>query len=221
LRENMAALGEMSAGIAHEFKNSLATISGYAQMLEAEAQRNPQSAEFAAKIAGETDSLSRIVTDFLNFAKPQGLQREPIELRPMLEDCGREAGVQLEFGAFPEKIVAVGDEVALRQALSNLLRNSAEATKGPPPTVKVECTETQQGIRITLADNGSGIPPDQLAKIFIPFFTTKATGTGLGLALVHRIVSEHGGTIAVTSEGEGKGATFTLTFPPAVMGGNA
>jgi two-component system, NtrC family, sensor histidine kinase HydH len=221
LRENLAALGEMSAGIAHEFKNALATISGYAQMLEHESARDPQSAEFGAKIASETTSLSRIVTDFLNFAKPQGLQREPIDVRPVLEDCAQEAGLRLEFVSFPDATVE-GDPVALRQAFSNLLRNSAEATAtNAVPVVKIEGTVSGTGLKFSLADNGSGIAPDQLNRIFIPFFTTKAAGTGLGLALVHRIITEHGGTVTVASEGEGKGATFTLTFPPAAMGRKA
>jgi PAS domain S-box-containing protein len=92
LRENLAALGEMSAGIAHEFKNSLATISGYAQMLAGE--RDPEtSQQFARKIAAETSSLTRIVSDFLNFARPQDIQAETVELRPLLQDCARECGV--------------------------------------------------------------------------------------------------------------------------------
>ncbi len=222
LRENMAALGEMSAGIAHEFKNAIATISGYAQMLEQEARGDGNRAEFASKIANETDSLSRIVTDFLNFAKPQGLQREPIEIRPLLEDCAQEAGVKPEFGDFPQGAVVEGDPVALRQAFSNLLRNSAEATPASTQAVvKIEGAVSGTGLRFTLQDNGSGIAADQLSRIFIPFFTTKATGTGLGLALVHRIVTEHGGAVGVASEGIGKGATFTLTFPPAAMGRKA
>ena len=222
LRENMAALGEMSAGIAHEFKNALATISGYAQMLEQEARGDENRAGFASKIAVETDALARIVTDFLNFAKPQGLQREPIAIRPVLEDCAREAGVQLEFGSFPEGAVVEGDPVALRQAFSNLLRNSAEAaSENTRPAVRIEGAASGTGLKFSLKDNGSGIDAAELNRIFIPFFTTKATGTGLGLALVHRIVTEHGGTVAVASEGTGKGATFTLTFPPAAMGRKA
>jgi signal transduction histidine kinase len=204
----------MSAGIAHEFKNSLATISGYAQMLLQDAERDPQSAEFAAKIASETGSLSRIVTEFLNFAKPQGLAREEVELRPMIEDCAEEARVRLTFGAFPASATVKGDPVALRQAFSNLLRNSAEAMNaGEEARLEVAATADSKNLRITLRDNGCGIPPELMSRIFIPFFTTKPAGTGLGLALVHRIVTEHGGTVSVASEGDGKGTTFTLAFP--------
>jgi len=213
LRENLAALGEMSAGIAHEFKNSLATISGYAQMLAGE--RDPEtSQQFARKIAAETSSLTRIVTDFLNFARPRDIQAETVALRPLLEDCARECGVTLRFSAFPPGLELNGDPTALRQAFANLLRNSAEAARdGQPAEVAVSAESAGEALRLVLRDNGGGIPQEDLAKIFIPFFTTKSQGTGLGLALVHRILSEHGGAISVASDAAG--STFTLSFPAA------
>ncbi len=210
LKENLASLGEMSAGIAHEFKNSLATISGYAQMLNAE-NDSETVREFASKIVSETASLTRIVTDFLNFARPRTLEPEPIDVRQLLEECARECYVDLRL-EMPEGFSLVGDRTALRQAFSNLLRNSAESGKNGA-TVRVEITaqaDTQQA-RIVLRDNGGGIPAEDLARIFIPFFTTKSGGTGLGLALVHRIVTQHGGSIAVASGASG--STFTLSFP--------
>ncbi|MCU1287098.1 MAG: sensor signal transduction histidine kinase [Acidobacteriales bacterium] len=218
LRESMAALGEMSAGIAHEFKNSLATISGYAQMLQNGADANT-STLFAGKIAGETTSLARIVTDFLNFAKPQGLQREPLEILGMVKDCAKEAGVQLMVENCPEALTVLGDPTALRQAFSNLLRNSAEAARpGEAPTVKLSGASTVMSTTITLSDNGVGMPQDQLSRIFIPFFTTKAEGTGLGLALVHRILTEHSATIGVSTNESG--TTFTIAFPPSISAAN-
>ena len=213
LRENLAALGEMSAGIAHEFKNSLATISGYAQMLATERDAET-SQEFARKIAAETSSLTRIVTDFLNFARPQDIHAESVELRPLLEDCARECGVRLRFGAFPQELELNGDPTALRQAFANLLRNSAEAARdGQPAEVEVSAASAGDSLRLVLRDNGRGIPEEDLARIFIPFFTTKSQGTGLGLALVHRILSEHGGSISVASDAAG--STFTLSLPAA------
>ncbi|MGH9671246.1 MAG: two-component system sensor histidine kinase NtrB [Terriglobales bacterium] len=213
LRENLAALGEMSAGIAHEFKNSLATISGYAQMLTTERDAET-SQQFARKIAAETSSLTRIVTDFLNFARPQDIQAEAIELRPLLEDCARECGVALRFTSFPPGLELNGDPTALRQAFANLLRNSTEAARdGKPAEVEVSAESAGEALRLVLRDNGGGIPQEDLAKIFIPFFTTKSQGTGLGLALVHRILTEHGGSISVASNAAG--STFTLSFPAA------
>jgi signal transduction histidine kinase len=218
LRENMAALGEMSAGIAHEFKNSLATISGYAQMLQRENDA-ATTTQFAGKIAGETASLARIVNDFLNFARPQGLARERLDLRQMLEDCAAEAKVELNTESCPAEIIATGDPTALRQAFSNLLRNSAEAVR-PGEVAKVKLTVGANGATttISLSDNGTGIPAEEIPRIFIPFFTTKPEGTGLGLALVHRIVTEHAGTINVSSSASG--TTFTIAFPPSVSAVN-
>jgi signal transduction histidine kinase len=211
LKESMAALGEMSAGIAHEFKNSLATISGYAQMLAADG-----SSEFATRIADETANLSRIVSDFLNFARPQGSAREPVELLALLQDCAAESHVALTTSVTGSDFTALGDPTALRQAFSNLLRNTAEAAKSAP-IVHLDLAVDPKTIRLALTDNAGGIPAEHLAKIFIPFFTTKAHGTGLGLALVHRIVSEHGGTIAVESPvtlADGQvGTRFTLALP--------
>lgn len=210
VKESMAALGEMSAGIAHEFKNSLATISGYAQMLE----KGAGEKEFAGKIASETANLSRIVTDFLNFAKPQGTAREPVALLPMLDDCANEAQVRISFESFPESIVVIGDPTSLRQAFSNLLRNSHEAAKpGVLPQVKASASQSAGKVTLRLADNGVGIPKEHLDRVFIPFFTTKTTGTGLGLALVHRIFAEHGGGISAESSSDG--STFTITLPSA------
>ena len=217
LRESMAALGEMSAGIAHEFKNSLATISGYAQMLQREAPAGSPK-QFSDKIAAETASLARIVNDFLQFAKPEGLQREQVDLRAMLLDCAHESGVELDTSALPMEIIVEGDPTALRQAFSNLLRNSAEAVReGSTPKVVVQGTVSATTATVVLSDNGKGIAQDQLPRIFIPFFTTKAQGTGLGLALVHRIITQHGGTISVASSPEGTG--FTIALPTHVSAG--
>ena len=215
MRENLASLGEMSAGIAHEFKNSLATISGYAQMLTSEGQVEVVH-DFARKIESETGNLARVVTDFLAFARPQALRNEPVPVRAVVENCARDCSVDLHAEDVPAELALMGDPTAMRQAFSNLLRNSAEAARnGTPVRVQVAVESDEQGARLTITDNGRGIPQDQLGKIFIPFFTTKAQGTGLGLALVHRIITEHGGTIAVSS-GEW-GTTFTLAFPPQAL----
>jgi PAS domain S-box-containing protein len=212
LRENLASLGEMSAGIAHEFKNSLATISGYAQMLGGENDL-PTAREFAAKIRSETAALTRIVTDFLNFARPQTLMRDPVDIPALLESCARECRVELEVKELPAEFRdgIVGDVTALRQAFSNLLRNSAEAARNG--TVRVEVSGAVEGehARLTFRDNAGGIPADVVPHVFIPFFTTKEGGTGLGLALVHRIITEHGGSVAVAAADGG--TAFTLSFP--------
>ncbi len=218
-REQLASLGEMSAGIAHEFKNSLATISGYAQMLKTD--NDPLTVrQFAGKIADETGNLTRIVTDFLAFARPQELVSQPMDLRQTLQDCGREAAIDLDLAGVPPGFSICGDPTALRQAFSNLLRNSAEAARdGVPARVSACAVHDGRAFRLTLRDNGRGIPPDIRPRIFVPFFTTKSEGTGLGLALVHRIVTQHGGAISVASDESG--TTFTLLFPAQMAASTA
>ncbi|HEU5453363.1 MAG TPA: ATP-binding protein [Terriglobales bacterium] len=209
MQENMASLGEMSAGIAHEFKNSLATISGYAQMLAADTQG--QAHDFASRIETEIGALSRIVTEFLQFARPQEIRRQPIDLRELLTGCAQASGVELHLDVADDARELNGDPTALKQAFSNLLRNSAEAAADAAPRVEARAVCEDGTVQVTLRDNGCGIPPEQLAKIFIPFFTTKAAGTGLGLALVQRIVAQHGG--AITASSDSTGTVFTLSFP--------
>ena len=209
MRESMASLGEMSAGIAHEFKNALATISGYAQMLAADTQGQPH--EFASKIESEIGALSRIVTEFLQFARPQEIRSEPLDLPELLTSCAQSTGIDLRLDVAADARQLCGDPTALRQAFCNLLRNSAEAVSQGPARVEAQAVRDNGNLRVTLRDNGCGIPAEQLAKIFIPFFTTKASGTGLGLALVQRIVAQHGGAISASSDRTG--TVFTLLFP--------
>jgi signal transduction histidine kinase len=209
-RQNLAALGEMSAGIAHEFKNSLATISGYAQMLGTSGDAGAR--EFGQKIRRETENLTRVVSDFLAFARgPQEVARVPVELAPLLEDCARESNVELSLGN-GSRLTLLGDRTALRQLFSNLFRNGSEAAGGHC-RIEVTASSRDQLAEIRIKDNGPGIPPDVLEKIFIPFYTTKPSGTGLGLALVHRIATDHGGKVTVVSGQEG--TTFILSLPAA------
>jgi signal transduction histidine kinase len=210
LRENLSALGEMSAGIAHEFKNSLATISGYAQMLSTSTDET--SRDFGQRIAGETATLNRIVCDFLSFARPQELRATFIDFQALIDDCARETKIHIQCDPLPHSFGLFGDPIALRQVFSNLFRNSAEsAADGLPVMVHIGVKPHGETAEVVINDNGPGIPRENLEKIFIPFFTTKPHGTGLGLALVHRIVTEHGGTVSVDT-GQ-SGTTFTLSLP--------
>jgi PAS domain S-box-containing protein len=209
-REKMSALGEMSAGIAHEFKNSLATISGYAQMLTGDNDGGAVR-QFAGKIVSETANLTRIVTDFLKFARPQEFQPEELAIFPLIEECTQECGLHADLSGLSPDLTVVGDRTALRQAFSNLLRNSVEAAEGKPVRVQISAEVEGETLKLRFRDDGPGIPAEMLPRIFIPFFTTKPQGTGLGLALVQRIVADHGGAVGVESAPQG--TVFTLSFP--------
>jgi len=221
MKENLAALGELSAGIAHEFKNALATISGYAQMIRSEAQPGSELHEHGELILRQTRSLTHVVTEFLKFARPLELADEQVSLRPMIDRIVAEIaeavpGVPfITTGEFGE---VSGDDALLRQAILNLARNAAEAAAGNPAGGRViiqgelDQSGPLQGQRISITDNGPGIPPEALTKIFMPFYTTKANGTGLGLAVVQKIVVQHGGSIEARNQPLG-GAEFIVWLP--------
>jgi two-component system, NtrC family, sensor histidine kinase HydH len=220
LKKHLAALGELSAGIAHEFKNALATISGYAQMIQAEAVEG-EVADHAARILEQTRNITHVVTEFLKYARPLDISDERVSLQTVVERVAAEVGealpdVQIETeGTFGS---VAGDEGLLRQALLNLARNAAEACSaaagGGHVTVRGEPIRTgESGFqRITILDNGPGISAEALPNIFHPFYTTKASGTGLGLAVVQKIVVQHGGQVEARNHPEG-GAAFIVTLP--------
>src|SRR5215467_1198228 len=219
LKENLAALGELSAGIAHEFKNALATISGYAQLIP-ESSPN-EAADYAKKIVEQTRNITHMVAEFLKYARPLEIPEERVEMEQVVKHAVTEVAhamprVKIECtGNFGE---VAGDEGLLRQALLNLARNAAEACaeadSGGHVTLRGEMIEGEEAgwQRIVVADNGPGIASAALPKLFRPFFTTKSNGTGLGLAVVQKIIVQHGGQVEVRNCPKG-GAEFIVTLP--------
>ncbi|MGD0404813.1 MAG: ATP-binding protein [Candidatus Acidiferrales bacterium] len=219
-KENLAALGEMSAGIAHEFKNSLATISGYAQMIRSETKPG-ETQESADRILDQTRALTHVVTEFLRFAKPLEICYETVPMQTLVEKVAEEIHetipecVVLFEGTFQD---LPGDEALLRQALLNLARNGAQAAKESTKSPRVTISGTIEDLggrkwqRICVADNGPGIPASDLPKIFLPFYTTKSEGTGLGLAVVQKVALQHAGSIEARNCPDG-GAEFLLWLP--------
>ena len=205
LKNNLESLGEMSAGLAHEFKNAIATLQGYAQLLQS-MELNDKAQVAAESLLNEVRNLSGMVTAFLNFARPQPLQLEDVRVSELITDCAAELRVNSDINVDPLLTVRA-DERMLRSALLNLMRNAAEAN--PDGSVSVTAEREDGTVVIQVRDTGPGIPPADLQKIFIPFFTTKAKGHGIGLALTHRIVTQHGGTLTAANSPEG-GAVFTV-----------
>jgi len=222
LKDSLAAVGELTAGIAHEFRNGLATIQGYSKLLDLKAL--PESYRpYVEGIRAETESLSQVVTNFLNFARPAQLTLTDVDLRGICERAaeevradaralGGDVQVRGEFG------VIEGDEVLLRQAFSNLLRNALEACNGRPTppdiVVQSEIDTAAKVSRIAVNDNGPGIAPSLRERVFRPFFTSKRNGTGLGLALVQKIIVFHNGRIVAAASPSG-GASLQITLPTA------
>jgi two-component system sensor histidine kinase HydH len=221
MKENLAALGELSAGIAHEFKNALATISGYAQMIRSEAEPGTELREHGEKILQQTRALTHVVTEFLKFARPLQIADEQVTLRPVIDRVlaeVAEAVPSVPITAVGDFADVSGDDALLYQALLNLARNAAEAVSENLSEGRViirgeiDHSGPLQGQRISISDNGPGIPPESLTRIFMPFYTTKANGTGLGLAVVQKILVQHGGTIEARNLAEG-GAEFMVWLP--------
>src|SRR5438093_9110374 len=220
-KENFAALGEMSAGIAHEFKNSLATILGYAQ-LSTEETDVVTLQNFAHEIHKESRALSRMVTDFLNFARPVSISMYDVDLNELLTNAItdvrnlRPGSYDVRFAAANKAVIAC-DPILMRQSFLNLLINAVEALNDAKGgiAVSVDAVKERGYIRVLIEDDGRGIPHDSVSKIFLPFFTTKTHGTGLGLSLVQKIVLAHNGRIEVQSA-EGEGTRFTITLPKLI-----
>jgi PAS domain S-box-containing protein len=218
LKESLAQVGELTAGIAHEFRNGLATIHGYARLLDL----NALPALYHPHLRGirqETEALGEVVTNFLNFAKPAQLTLSPVDLRVIAERAADEVRTEAQArggevivrGEFP---VIEGDEVLLRQAFSNLMRNAVEACAdaSKSPKIVVDGRVESGNVRVTIDDNGPGVSPADRERVFRPFVTTKGRGTGLGLALVQKIIVTHNGRIQIGAAPSG-GASFQMVLP--------
>jgi len=228
LKRNLESLGEMSAGLAHEFKNAMAALHGYAQFLQS-IDHDVEGKAAADALLQEVRSLSEMITSFLNFARPQPLQLDDVSLDELIQECERDLKPLLEeqridlvskgpSSAQRQRLEVRADARLLRQALSNLLRNAAEAIpdrqadRRVTVEASIEIDQGKQWATISIHDTGPGIPASDLQKIFIPFFTTKSKGHGVGLALAHRVITQHGGTLTADNARDG-GAVFTIKLP--------
>ena len=221
MKDTLARLGELTAGIAHEFRNGLATIHGYSRLIDP----NALPANYRPYLEGirqETDALGKVVTNFLNFARPEQLVFSRVELQAIAaraaDDLRHELPANTSIEVEGDLGAIQGDDVVLRQMFSNLVRNAAEACQGagvsPSIVISGEVDREQGTCRVVVSDNGPGIRPANRTRIFQPFFTTRAHGTGLGLAIVQKVVVTHGGRIAAGTSSLG-GASFEMTFPLA------
>jgi signal transduction histidine kinase len=222
LAESLAQLGELSAGVAHELRNGLATLSGYVTLLE----RSPPAdaaAEYLAELRLETANLQRVVTDFLSFARPETARPQALDLgqvvRQAVADPALEAAavhVVVEDSRRAARLT--GDAQLLVRALRNLLRNALEAQErnGTEAPVEVAAAWAGEDYEVTIADRGAGLGPEMRRRLFQPFASDRTGGVGLGLALSHRIVGMHGGRLALEDR-PGGGTVARLTFPAASL----
>jgi signal transduction histidine kinase len=223
--ERLAALGQLTAGLAHELRNPLGTLKTSAELLERKVSGDNEIArEMAGYITQEVDRINSLITRFLDFARPRNLRPQKTSLHAMLdqaierfdrEKSGPAASVSV-FKNYSPDIPPVNIETELMEhVITNLLSNAAQASpSGAVVTVKTRLADTEDGkqAEIAVIDRGSGIDPKHLENIFNPFFTTKSSGVGLGLSIVSKIVDDHGGQITVEST-PGEGSVFHVYLP--------
>jgi PAS domain S-box-containing protein len=219
--ERLAALGEMSAGIAHELRNSIGAILGFSRLLECQLDAGERSeVDLLKDIVRECRSMEGLLQQFLDFTKPPRLMIERVAVPEVVEDSLRlleakiaASGVSLETSYDRALPRIMGDPLLLRQAFSNVVQNAIEATRGGG-RLNVSCYQRHETGEVTVRfeDTGVGISRENLERIFNPFFTLKDDGVGLGLSLVHKIISAHGGEVHVESEPE-QGTRVVITLP--------
>jgi signal transduction histidine kinase len=222
--ERLAALGQMSAGLAHEIRNPLGVIKGSAEMLHQKlGESNPLASELAGYISSETNRLSALVTRFLDFARPLHTELSPQEITSVLDRAlhsvaliQKDDAIHVERNYQADLPPVPLDESLSEQAFVNLIQNAYDAMGSGGGTLRVSAMRARDanrdGVEVRIEDTGTGIAEELREQIFNPFVTTKKTGVGLGLSIVHRIIDGHHGTIRVEN-GSGSGACFVIFFP--------
>jgi two-component system sensor histidine kinase PilS (NtrC family) len=220
--ERLASIGRLAAGIAHEIRNPLASISGSVEVLKSLPGADTETRQLVDIAVREVDRLDRLISDLLDYARPRTEERQPLDLGEVASEIGkaleherRDRNITVVVDAEPG-VGIDGASGQIRQVLWNLIRNAIDAMpSGGNLRMATSLEELSGGQReavLTVSDTGVGIPKEDLDRIFEPFFSTKPNGTGLGLATVARIVEDHRGNIDMHSD-RGKGTTFTLRFP--------
>ena len=218
-KDRLAALGEMAATVAHEIRNPLGGIRGFATLLQQDTPEEDPRHRLIQKIVTGTKNLDRVVNELLEYTRPVELDRRPYACAELvagalaLVDMEDQPGVTYETHVQPDACV-VADAAKMKQVLLNLLINARQSLNGPG-AIRIWSETDAPYTVICVGDTGCGIPADQLERIFSPFYTTKEKGTGLGLAVASKIVEMHGGTISATSV-VGEGAVFRVRLPTVV-----
>ncbi len=218
LAGNLAQLGELAAGLAHELRNGIATLTGYLSLIE----REPPSgaaAGYLAEMRRETDHLMRVLADFLSFARPESLRLESLDAAQLLARAARDPAlgastVEVLQPTTPLPPIA-GDPQLLERALRNLLLNATRShlEAGASGPVQVTPRVVAAGLEIAIADRGAGLPAGGTERLLEPFVSGRPGGVGLGLPLAQRIVTLHGGTLRLESRPDGPGARAVVTLP--------
>jgi PAS domain S-box-containing protein len=224
-KDRLTVLGELAGGIAHEFRNIMGTILGFAKLLSKKIGKNDPKQGMIEAIINELNTMEMIINELLSLGKAQPISLKPVDINKLIRNLliksmgeVKEPKPKIDVNIPSDIPEIMADELLIRQAFTNLIQNSVDAMPDSGE-LKVEgkyhaADGIDKMVEITIRDTGTGIPKDKIDKIFLPFFTTKPKGTGLGLALVHKIILSHNGRIEVESE-EGKGTAFKIFLPAA------
>ena len=207
----LRSLGEMSAVLAHEIRNPLASLKGNAQLLAESTEGEPSYHRMATRVVHEATRLEELSSDLLEFVRTGPLDRRETRVEELVHQAVVEVGDGIATDLSRAPATWTLDAVRVGQVLTNLLRNARAATPDGAP-IEVEVSEQQRQLRFAVRDRGPGIEPENLERIFEPFFTTRTDGTGLGLAVARRFIEMHGGTLEASNRQEG-GARFIITLP--------
>jgi two-component system sensor histidine kinase PilS (NtrC family) len=222
-QQRLAAVGEMAAGIAHEIRNPLASMRGSIQVLRSELTLTDEQASLMDIVLRESDRLNETIQSFLSYARPRAAVPKPVDLVRVLQEAATllrnspelKPGHRVEVQGPAEGLVIEADEPQIRQVVWNLATNGLRAMPvGGPLRLVAQPGDADQGPALVVADQGVGIPPEQLDTLFQPFQGSFGQGSGLGLAIVHRIVQDHRGEVAIESD-VGRGTRVTVRLPAA------
>ena len=223
--EAMSVMGALALNLAHEIRNPLNAavlqlnlLRRQVDKLEADAVTRDALHKRAQIVGDEIGRLNRLLTEFLELARPRGIAREPVHVGKLVDDVldleldsAKERGITVRRGIAQDGCVAIGDREKLKQVIINLVVNAIEAMK-TGGVLSASVTHAADRVLIRLEDTGPGIEPELLPNVFDPFFTTKEAGTGLGLSIVRKIVDQHGGEVTIESE-RGKGTRVEVSIP--------
>jgi PAS domain S-box-containing protein len=217
-KNRLAALGEMAGGLAHQLRNSMGALSGYCNLLKRRLKKKGLESESLDSLAQEVAETEQLVDRFLQFARPLNLELQEVSITELITQVVDNLQSRPDY-RLASLVLHPGDDVSvavdallLKQALTNILENAVNAYENKDGRVEIRVRRDAGQVHIQIEDFGCGIAEQDLDKIFTPFFSSRPSGTGLGLPLARKIIDLHGGTLAVTSQ-VGKGTVFTITLP--------
>ena len=219
ISQRLASLGNLAAGVAHEIRNPLSSIKGFATFFKERYRDRPEDKKTADIMIQEVDRLNRVISQLLEFARPMDINKQRVSIHMVIQDTlkmiegqAKEKEIIIHADLSPDVDEVFIDPDKITQVFLNLYLNAIEATQRGGALSVILSPQNERTIRIDISDTGRGIDPNELAHVFDPYFTTRPTGTGLGLAIVHKIIEAHDGEIRVDSV-KGKGTTLSIFLP--------